>query len=262
MNKHAWLVALALVAGAARAEGEAAAAAVPDVVEPAAAEAEPLPPLPAIGTGPNGAFSYVMGFNLGQRVLGDIKDLDVASFQDGFREAYAGAAGKLTPEQMQQAVDEFRARYAAQKEAEFAQLAAANLAAGNEFLKKNGKKRGVKTTASGLQYRVLAKGKGPRPHATDLVTAHYHGTLVDGSVFDSSRDADPVQFPLDRVIPGWKEGVQLMNKGAKYQFWIPPALAYGEQGMPDADIGPNQVLVFEVELVDFGPAPVAVPTGE
>ncbi len=263
MKIHAWLVALTLVAGAAQAEGEAEAAAVPEIAgEVAAEEAAPLLPIPAIGSGPNGPFSYAMGFSLGQRIAADIKELDVSAFQEGFQEAYTGVAGKLSQEQMQQVVDEFRTRYAAAQQAEFEKLAAANLAAGNEFLKKNGKKRGVKTTASGLQYKVINKGKGASPQPTDLVTAHYHGTLVDGSVFDSSRDGDPAQFPLDRVIPGWKEGVQLMKKGAKYQFWIPPALAYGEQGVPEANIGPNQVLSFEVELIDFGPAPAAVPTGE
>lgn len=262
MKIHAWLVALTLVAGVAQAEGEADAAAVPEVAGESAAEAAPLLPIPAIGSGPNGPFSYAMGFSLGQRVAADIKALDVRAFQDGFQEAYTGVAGKLTAEQMQQVVEEFRMRLYEEQQAEFEKLAAANLAAGDVFLEKNGKKRGVKTTASGLQYRVIAKGKGASPQATDLVTAHYHGTLLDGSVFDSSRDGEPAQFPLDRVIPGWKEGVSLMSKGAKYQFWIPPALAYGERGVPDANIGPNQVLSFEVELIDFGPAPELVPNGE
>ncbi len=127
----------------------------------------------------------------------------------------------------------------------------ANLEAGQAFLKTNGAKEGVKTTASGLQYQVITAGDGAKPKATDEVTVHYHGTLIDGTVFDSSVDrGEPATFPLNRVIPGWTEGVQLMPKGAKFKFFIPYDLAYGERGT-GADIKPYSALVFEVELLDI-----------
>lgn len=126
-----------------------------------------------------------------------------------------------------------------------------NKAAGKEFLAKNTKKENIMTTASGLQYEVLKKGEGSSPSSSDTVTVHYKGTTLDGKEFDSSyaRNA-PATFPLNRVIPGWTEGLQLMNPGAKYRFFIPSELAYGERGA-GADIGANETLIFEVELLKF-----------
>ena len=227
MKLHAWLAAVALVSGttllpAATQAADQPAAAAADV--PAADTPAPADPLPVIGSGPNGTFSYTMGFTLGQRVSADVKDVDIGAFNDGFRDAYTGAKGKLTDTQMQKVIENFQQQRMAQLKAEHDKLAADNLAKANEFLAKNGKRKGVKTTKSGLQYEVLKKGAGPSPVPTDMVTAHYHGTLADGKVFDSSREGDPVEFPLNRVIPGWTEGVQLMNKGAKYKFFIPPQL--------------------------------------
>jgi FKBP-type peptidyl-prolyl cis-trans isomerase FkpA len=125
-----------------------------------------------------------------------------------------------------------------------------NKAAGEKFLAENGKKPTVKTTASGLQYEVLTEGKGAtHPTATDNVTVHYKGTLLNGTEFDSSYSRnEPTSFPLNAVIPGWTEGVQLMTEGSKYKFYIPSALAYGENGA-GGKIGPNEALVFEVELL-------------
>lgn len=125
-----------------------------------------------------------------------------------------------------------------------------NLAEGQAFLATNSKAEGVITTASGLQYQVVTEGNGPRPAATDEVEVHYVGTLLDGTTFDSSRArGESIAFSLNRVIPGWTEGVQLMPVGSTYRFWIPANLAYGEQGTPGGPIGPNQTLVFEVELL-------------
>ena len=124
------------------------------------------------------------------------------------------------------------------------------LAKGAKFLEDNAKKEGVVTTASGLQYVVLTPGTGKSPKATDTVLVHYEGTLLDGKVFDSSyRRNEPIEFPLNRVIPGWTEGVQLMQEGAKYRFFIPSKLAYGPRGA-GRDIGPNETLIFDVELLE------------
>lgn len=127
-----------------------------------------------------------------------------------------------------------------------------NLEAANKFLKENAAKAGVKTTASGLQYMTLAQGKagGKSPTDANVVSVNYEGRLIDGSVFDSSYErGEPIEFPLARVIPGWTEGVQLMKEGDKFRFFIPPSLAYGESGTPGGPIGPNEALVFDVELL-------------
>lgn len=123
------------------------------------------------------------------------------------------------------------------------------LAQGEKFLAENATKEGVTTTASGLQYKVLTPGAGKSPKATDTVLVHYRGTLLNGTEFDSSyKRNEPIEFPLNRVIKGWTEGVQLMQEGAKYVFYIPSKLAYGAGGA-GRDIGPNQTLIFEVELL-------------
>ena len=124
-----------------------------------------------------------------------------------------------------------------------------NLTLGREFLEENAKKDSVKVTESGLQYMVLKEGKGAKPGATDTVTVHYTGTLIDGKVFDSSVErGEPATFPLDKVIPGWTEGLQLMSEGAKYRLFIPSELAYGSKGAGD-QILPNSTLIFDVELI-------------
>lgn len=129
-------------------------------------------------------------------------------------------------------------------------MAQDNKAAGEAYLDGNKKKEGVKVTASGLQYEVLKAGSGKQPKATDTVVVHYRGTLIDGTEFDSSyKRGQPIDFPLNRVIPGWTEGVQLMQEGAKYRFVIPSDLAYGPRGTPGGPIGPDATLIFEVELL-------------
>lgn len=126
-------------------------------------------------------------------------------------------------------------------------MAQTALEKGQQFLQENAKKEGVKTTPSGLQYIVVSEGTGKSPKATDTVQVNYRGTFLDGKVFDSS--SSPIEFPLNRVIPGWTEGVQLMKEGAKYKFFIPSNLAYGKNGTPGGPIGPDETLIFDVELL-------------
>lgn len=131
------------------------------------------------------------------------------------------------------------------------ELAAANMKAGNDFLAANGQKPGVTELPSGLQYEVIHMGDGPKPGPTSKVTCHYHGTLIDGTMFDSSvKRGVPATFPLNAVIKGWTEGLQLMPTGSKWRFFIPSYLGYGERQV-SAQIGPNATLVFEVELISF-----------
>jgi FKBP-type peptidyl-prolyl cis-trans isomerase FklB len=129
------------------------------------------------------------------------------------------------------------------------QKSEANLQAGQKFLDENGKRPGVVVLASGLQYEIITEGTGPKPTAKDKVTCHYHGTLIDGTVFDSSVSrGQPATFPLNMVIKGWTEGLQLMTVGSKWRFFIPPQLAYGDRQV-STQIGPNSTLIFDVELL-------------
>ena len=131
------------------------------------------------------------------------------------------------------------------------QKAEANLKAGEKFLEENGKRPGVVVLASGLQYEIITEGTGPKPKATNKVTCHYHGTLIDGTVFDSSvQRGQPATFPLNMVIKGWTEGLQLMTEGSKWRFFIPPHLGYGDRQV-SAQIGANSTLIFDVELLEI-----------
>jgi len=156
---------------------------------------------------------------------------------------------KLTAEEMDVAITEYQKQKFEQMESELAEKGEANLAEGVEFRKVNGEKDGVTTTESGLQYEVLASGDGEMPTLADTVIAHYHGTLIDGTVFDSSVDrGEPATFPLNRVIEGWQEALTMMHVGDKWKIVIPSELAYGPSGV--AEVGPNATLVFEVELLE------------
>jgi FKBP-type peptidyl-prolyl cis-trans isomerase len=201
--------------------------------------------------------SYSIGLNLGRSLkTNDIKantDLLIKGLRDGL-------AGQqlLTDEEMQATMQAFQQQVQAQQEAKQKEIGEKNKMEGEAFLMKNKERQGVKTTASGLQYEVLTEGTGAAPKATDTVTVNYKGTLMDGTVFDSSYDrGQPATFVLNQVIPGWTEGVQLMKVGSKYKFYIPAALGYGERGAGGV-IGPNAPLVFEVELLSIG-QPNAAP---
>lgn len=200
-------------------------------------------------------FSYAVGRDIGKS-LEPVKDLmNPEALKQGLDDAASGKTAPYSDEEIQAAKAQVGQYLRAKAQAERDTLAASNLADAEKFLKKNGKRKGVTTTASGLQYEVLKSAKGERPKAGSTVTVHYRGTLLDGTEFDSSYARGvPVTFPLGGVIPGWAEGVQLMAPGAKYKFYLPPSLGYGERGA-GKEIGPNAALIFEVELISFDDKP-------
>jgi len=191
------------------------------------------------------SLSYALGVLMAGNLEGKDIDLNEATFAAAFGATVRGEALLMDQTNANQIVQDFF-----QKES--VKEAAVAKEAGIKFLADNGKRAEVKTTATGLQYEVLQAGTGASPIATDEVTVHYTGKLLDGTVFDSSVDrGEPASFPLNRVIPGWTEGVQLMKIGDKYRFYIPSDLAYGDQGA-GADIKPGSTLIFDVELISIG----------
>ena len=187
--------------------------------------------------------SYAWGLAMGQQLLGmGVKNLNVDDYMAAVKAVLEGAEPALPLEEAQTLINE----YLQNLEAEATKAAKE---AGEKFLADNKTREGVKVTASGLQYVVEKEGEGAQPTAEDEVTVHYTGRLLNGQVFDSSvQRGEPATFPLNRVIPGWTEGVQLMKEGAKYTFFIPSDLAYGPQCIPNA-IPPHSTLIFEVELI-------------
>lgn len=204
--------------------------------------------------------SYILGVNIGAQFKANEVPMDEASFLAGLKTSMEGKEPKLTQEQIQETMKAFQAEMQAKQaelekkqQAENEAAAAKNKQEGAAFLAENGKKAGVVTTASGLQYQVLTEGKGPKPKETDTVTVDYVGTLIDGKEFDSSiKRGEPATFPVNGVIPGWIEALQLMPVGSKWKLFIPSDLAYGTGGT-GGDIGPNATLVFEVDLKKIEP---------
>src|SRR5437667_7296836 len=191
-----------------------------------------------------------IGFNLGRQNVQVNPDLLAA----GIKDAIAGKP-QLNADQVKEVMATF------EKDMQQKQKAAGekNASEGAKFLEENKKKEGVKATASGLQYKAIKEGTGPQPKATDMVTVNYRGTLIDGTEFDSSyKRGQPATFPLNGVIKGWTEAVQLMKVGSKYQLFVPSNLAYGERSV-GPDIAPNATLIFEVELLDVKPPPTPAP---
>jgi FKBP-type peptidyl-prolyl cis-trans isomerase FklB len=194
-----------------------------------------------------------VNYSIGYQIGGDFKRQDVEIQSEiivkGIQDAISGAKPLLTPKEMRTTLVDLKKRITAAQKEKNQQLADKNLAAGKAYLEENSKKKGVTTLPSGLQYKVIRKGSGAMPKETDNVTVHYRGTLINGTEFDSSyRRSKPVTFRADRVIAGWKEALQLMKEGAKWQLFIPANLAYGERGA-GAKIPPSSTLVFEVELI-------------
>ncbi|MFZ5656717.1 MAG: FKBP-type peptidyl-prolyl cis-trans isomerase [Pseudomonadota bacterium] len=205
--------------------------------------------------------SYMIGLDIG-KTLEQVKDeVDVDTLEKALRTSLEGGKPLMTEEQAAKVREAFAQKIQAKRIAEQMQLASKNQKAGQEFLAANAKKQGVQTTPSGLQYQVITQGTGPKPKESDLVRVHYTGTLLDGTKFDSSVDrGQPAVIPLQQVVPGWREGIQLMPVGSKYRLWLPGNLAYGEAGTPGGPIGPNATLVFEVELLGIE-KPGAAPAG-
>ena len=201
-------------------------------------------------TNPKQRTSYAIGLDIATSLRARDLDLDPKALAAGIADAIADKPA-LKPEEVREVLTKFQEEMMAKGATKNKADAEKNLKAGEAFLAENGKKEGVKTTASGLQYKVLKSGSGTSPKKTDTVKVHYHGTLIDGKVFDSSvQRGEPVTFPVGGVIPGWVEALQLMKVGDKWQLFIPAKLAYGDN-IPDPVIGPNATLVFEVELLDI-----------
>lgn len=194
--------------------------------------------------------SYALGIGIGSQLAGmGAKELNIDDFAQAIKDVISGAGLKVDNAEAQTLVQNFFQEQEAKQQAAAAEAGKAAKAAGEAFLAENAKKDGVVTLPSGLQYQVLKEGNGKKPSATDQVVCHYEGTLIDGTVFDSSyKRNEPATFGLNQVIAGWTEGVQLISEGAKYRFFIPYNLAYGERGA-GAQIPPFAALVFDVELI-------------
>ena len=193
---------------------------------------------------------YALGMQIGRSLRDQGVDLNVDILADGMRDFLAGKP-KLTDQQFQACMQDLQQQAMSKMQAEQSAKGSANKERGEKFLVENKSKEGVKTTASGLQYKVIKEGTGKKPAKENTVKVHYTGTTIDGKVFDSSVErGEPIEFPLAGVIAGWTEGVQLMSVGSKYMLYIPSNLAYGEQGAGQS-IGPNETLIFEVELLDI-----------
>lgn len=191
--------------------------------------------------------SYSIGLNIGFSMAKESVDVNPDALAAGVRDALAGKP-QMNEAQVKEIMTSFEKDMTTKMEEKGKEAAAA----GEKFLADNKGKPGVKTTASGLQYKVIKEGTGAQPKATDMVTVNYRGTFIDGTEFDSSyKRGEPASFPLSGVIAGWTEGVQLMKVGSKYQFFVPAKLGYGTNGRPG--IPPNSTLVFEVELLDVKP---------
>jgi FKBP-type peptidyl-prolyl cis-trans isomerase FklB len=193
--------------------------------------------------------SYSIGMDIGGNLKRGSIEVDPDLLAIGLKDSYVGGKTILTEEEARKTIEEFQKTLMAKQAETMKKLAEKNKGEGEKFLAENGKKEGVKTLPSGLQYKEIAPGTGKSPKATDTVTTHYKGTLIDGTEFDSSyKRGQPATFPVSGVIPGWTEALQSMKEGAKWQLFVPSNLAYGEKGA-GREIGPNAALIFEVELI-------------
>jgi len=205
-------------------------------------------------TTPKQKASYAIGVNIGKGLHRDGVDVDPAVIQRGIKDAIAGGKLALTDDEMKAALTALSADLKKKADAETAAAGEANKKEGDAFLATNKTKEGVQTLPDGLQYKILTTGDGPKPTASDTVVCNYKGTLINGTEFDSSyKRGQPVTFPVGQVIKGWTEILQMMPVGSKWEVYIPSNLAYGPQGPGRGPIGPNQTLIFEIELVSIQP---------
>ena len=193
--------------------------------------------------------SYAIGLDVGNAMKKQSIDINTDIFMMGLKDALAGGKKLMSDEEIRETMTAFSHEMAEKQKENMKKLAEKNKQEGDAFLAENKKKEGVKTLESGLQYKIITEGAGKTPKAGDTVTVNYRGTLIDGTEFDSSyKRGQPATFPVSGVIKGWTEALQLMKEGAKWQLFIPANLAYGDKGA-GGTIGPNAVLIFEVELI-------------
>jgi FKBP-type peptidyl-prolyl cis-trans isomerase FklB len=196
-----------------------------------------------------GNVSYSIGFGMGSNLKTQGVEVDADKLSKGIKDALSGAKPEMSPADMDKTMTDLRTRMMAQQQEKMKAVGTKNKTDGEAYLANNKTVAGVKTLPSGLQYQVIKEGNGKTPKATDKVSVNYRGTLLDGKEFDSSYSrGTPANFPVNGVIPGWTEALQLMKEGAKWKLFIPASLAYGEQGAGGV-IGPNATLLFEVELL-------------
>ena len=201
-------------------------------------------------------FSYALGMDIGSKVGPSLKkqsiDVDPALVSQGLKDAMSGGKTRLTDQEAQTVLTDMQAEVNKQRQEKQEKAAAANKTEGDAFLAANKSKEGVVTLPSGLQYKILKEGTGPKPASSDTVTCNYRGTLVNGTEFDSSakHGGEPAKFVVSQIIKGWTEALQLMPVGSKWQLFVPPSLAYGDRGA-GAEIGPETTLIFDVELVSI-----------
>ena len=252
-----WSLSLLLVAGTGAAMAQSGsssktqsppAAPQPKAQSPAASE-QSTPSNSPFKTNKEKA-SYALGINVGSSLHRQSVDIDPDLFAQGLKDAMSGKKPLITEEEGHAALMELQNEVRAQQAQKMKEEGDTNKKNGEAYLAANKAKPGVVTLPSGLQYKILKEGTGPKPTATDTVECNYTGTLINGTEFDSSaKHGGPAKFPVNGVIKGWTEALQLMPAGSKWQLFIPSDLAYGERGTPDGSIGPNSTLVFEVELL-------------
>jgi FKBP-type peptidyl-prolyl cis-trans isomerase FklB len=209
----------------------------------------------AVDAGVSDRASYAIGMNWGRAFREDGAKINLEQLVQGLKDGLQGAKPRYTEEQLRTAFETFNREVQAKQQQRFQQVAAKNKQDGEAFLATNRTKAGIKSTASGLQYQVVRSGTGATPKATDSVKVHYEGRFLDGTVFDSSlQRKEPQLLQVDGVIDGWAQALKMMRVGDRWRLFIPPELAYGEDGTPDGAIPPQATLVFDVELLEI-PAP-------
>jgi FKBP-type peptidyl-prolyl cis-trans isomerase FklB len=256
-----WILALLIAstalavaqAGSAKSQSPAKTQAAPPSAPEPKAQPSPAPTESPFKTSREKA-SYALGMNLGESLHRQSVDLDPAIFEQGLKDAMSGSKTLMTEEEARAALMQFQNEVRAQQAEKAKQAGEVNKKEGEAFLAANKTKPGVVVLPSGLQYKILTEGKGPKPTTSDSVVCNYRGTLVNGTEFDSSyKRGQPATFPVTGVIKGWTEALQLMPVGSKWQLFVPSELAYGDRGTPGGEIGPNSTLIFEVELLSIQP---------